>query len=171
VKKIVKKIKITYHVIRMMTAATLTLLSTDLVSKTVSYTASYTASNVVSLGKSILYSDKSVDLSTLEQFEKKVDLLETIKIYQLWIHELSMNQSERIKQSNALQEAIHSFTKCLQELERILQSIDDKITYHKSKWFYSYRVLSFHEEIEELKLHKSIMDHRFTILRQVCGFF
>ena len=149
------------------TAATIaasTLLTTDVLTKTISYTTS----SVFSLGKMLVTSNESyIDLSTLEKMEKQIDLLETIRLYDLWIQELADKQSHRIKSSNALYEAIHSFMKCLDKLHLILQHVSEKINSHKLKWFYSYRSLSFSNEMEDIQLYKSILDRRFVILQQI----
>lgn len=146
------------------TVAASTLFTTDVLTKTISYTTS----SVFSLGKMLITSNDSyIDLSTLEKMEKRIDLLETIRLYDLWIQELANRQSERIKSSKAINEAIHSFMNCLEELHLILQRISDKINYHKLKWFYSYRSLSFSDEMEQIILYKSILDNRFTILQQI----
>jgi hypothetical protein len=146
------------------TVAASTLLTTDVLAKSISYTAS----SVFSLGKMLITSNESyIDLSTLEKMEKRIDLLETIRLYDLWIQELMDKQSERIKSSNAIYQAIHSFMKCLDELHQILQRVSDKIMFHKLKWLYSYRSLSFSDEMEQIQLYKSILDNRFIILQQI----
>ena len=84
----------------MMSAATAaTLLSSDVLTKTISFTTS----NIFTLGKTLLYTEQYVDLSSVEKTEKKLDLLETIKIYDVWIQEVVERKSVRIKESPALQ--------------------------------------------------------------------
>jgi hypothetical protein len=142
------------------------LLTNDVISKTISYTSS----TIFILGKSLFYSDHSIDLSALESFEKKEDVLETIRIYDLWIKEIEVKHALRLTNSIALREAIRSFELCLEEIHNILQKIKDKINEHKLKWFYSYRSLSFQSELEQLQVHKTILDHRFTMIQQIAHF-
>ena len=151
----------------MMSAATAaTLLSSDVLTKTISFTTS----NIFTLGKTLLYTEQYVDLSSVEKIEKKLDLLETIKIYDVWIQEVVERKSVRIKESPALQQAIQSFTAALHDVHELLQRIDQKVKDHKMRWFYSYRSLSFHDEIEQLQVAKTILDHRFTLLQQINQF-
>jgi len=51
-------------------------------------TMSFTSSNIYYLGKSIFSTSKIIGIKELEQVEKELDLLETIKIYESWIVEL-----------------------------------------------------------------------------------
>jgi hypothetical protein len=133
------------------------LVSTEVVSKTISYTAS----SIYSIGKTIFYTDPSVDLSSLERLEKKLDLIATIQIYELWIQEVTPSSSV------ALHHAILSFKKGLEELHAILQRIEEKIKFHKQKWFYGYRTISFIVEMEDIQLYKSILDQRFALIQQI----
>lgn len=143
-----------------MTVATATLLSYK--------TISYTASTIYTLSESIFYKDPYVDLSSLEALEKKLDIVATIKIYDLWIQEVLEKGTTSFPRS--LQEAILLFTRVLDELHLILLQLDEKIKSHKQKWFYSYRSLSFHKEMEDLKMYKTILDQRFLLIQQVHSF-
>ena len=149
----------------MMATATVATVSTGLLSYK---TISYTASTIYTLAESVFYKDPYVDLSSLETLEKKLDVMATIKIYDLWIQEV-VEKSDSF--SNSLQEAIHSFTRGLDELHSILLQLDEKIKQHKQKWFYSYRPLSFHKEMEEIKMYKTILDQRFLLIQQVHSFY
>ncbi len=71
------------------TSATVT---TDLLVKAVSFTAS----NIYFLATNISASPKTVSIKELEQLEKEIDLLETIKIYESWIIELNQKKKELI---------------------------------------------------------------------------
>jgi len=142
------------------------LITTDVISKTISYTSS----TIFTLGKSLFYSNHSVDVTELERFEKKEDVLESIRIYDLWIREIEEKHAERLQQSTSLREAIHSFGTVLEEIHRILQDIEEKIKQHKLKWFYSYRFVSFQTELEQLQLYKTILDHRFRMIQHVSKF-
>ena len=141
----------------MTTALAASLVSTEMVSKTISFTAS----SIYTIGKTIFYTDSSVDLSSLERLEKKLDLLATIQIYELWIQEVTPSSSQ------ALQLAILSFKKGLDELHVVLQRLEEKIKMHKQKWFYGYRTISFLVEMDEIQLYKSILDQRFLLIQQI----
>ncbi|NDB61746.1 hypothetical protein EB001_25390, partial [bacterium] len=115
----------------------------------------------------LLYSNTNYDISSLERIEKQIDLLETIKIYDIWIQEIIEKQKEKINSSNALKEAIHSFTMMLNEIHELLKSIEIKIQLHGLKWFSSYRSLYVNEEVEQIQLKKNILDRRFNLLQQI----
>ena len=147
--------------------STATLLTTDLFIKTISFTSC----GIITLGKSIFTQSNSyIDLSSLEKMENKLDLLETIRLYDLWIKEILERESINIEKSISLREAVNSFNIVLEELHGIIKSIDDKVNLHKLKWFYSYRGLDFSNELEQIQIKKGVLDNRFNILQKIHGF-
>jgi hypothetical protein len=147
--------------------STATLLTTDLFIKTISFTSC----GILTLGKSIFtQSNGYIDLSSLEKMENKLDLLETIRLYDLWIKEILERESINIEKSVSLREAVNSFNIVLEELHGILKNIDDKVNQHKLKWFYSYRGLDFSNELEQIQIKKGVLDNRFNILQKIHGF-
>jgi len=148
-----------------MLAVGYTILSADVFSKTISLTTS----SIFQLGRTLLYGPENsyVDLSTVEKVERQLDLLETIKIYDIWIQEVIQKEKETIEQSLAFKESIRSFLSILQQIHELLQQIDKKVESHKLKWFHSYRGISFYDEIETMNCLKNILDHRFTMVQQM----
>ena len=147
--------------------STATLLTTDLFIKTISFTSC----GIITLGQSIFTKNNGyIDLSSLEKMEKKLDLLETIRIYDLWIKEILEKESVNIQKSVSLREAITSFNFVLEELHNILISIDVKVSNHKLKWFYSYRGLDFSNELEQIQIKKGVLDSRFNLLQKIHNF-
>ena len=147
--------------------STATILTTDIFIKTISFTSC----GIITLGKSIFtQSNAYIDLSSLEKMENKLDLLETIRLYDLWIKEILERESINIEKSVSLREAVNSFNIVLEELHGILKNIDDKVNLHKLKWFYSYRGLDFSNELEQIQIKKGVLDNRFNILQKIHGF-
>lgn len=142
------------------TSATLT---TDLLVKAVSFTAS----NIYYLASSLASSPKIIGIKELEQLEKELDLLETIKIYESWIVELGQKKKELIETSNTIKISIESIHNSLEDLHQILKQIEARVERHQKKWFSGWRSQDFTKEINELKLKKKILDNRFKILQQI----
>jgi hypothetical protein len=142
------------------TSATLT---TDLLVKAVSFTAS----NIYYLTSSLASSPKIIGIKELEQLEKELDLLETIKIYESWIVELGQKKKELIETSNTIKISIESIHNSLEDLHQILKQIETRVERHQKKWFSGWRSQDFTKEINELKLKKKILDNRFKILQQI----
>jgi len=142
------------------TAVTATFLTNEVITKTISFTVS----NIYILAKNIFYTDSSIDLYSLDKLEKKLDLLYTIKVYDLWIQEISSNVK-----SPSLHEAILHFKNGLEDIHSILKNIDEKIKIHKEKWFSWYRSISFQNEMEELQSSKMILDQRFNLIQRING--
>lgn len=142
------------------TSATIT---TDLLVKTVSFTAS----NIYYLASNIYSSPKTTSIKELEELEKEIDLLETIKIYESWIIELGHKKKELIESSNTIKLSIESIHNTLEDLHQILQHIETRVNRHQQRWFNTWRNQDFSKEINELKLKKKILDNRFNILQQI----
>lgn len=142
------------------TSATIT---TDLLVKTVSFTAS----NIYYLASNIYSSPKTTSIKELEELEKEIDLLETIKIYESWIIELGQKKKELIESSNTVKLSIESIHNALEDLHQILKQIETRVNRHQQRWFNTWRTQDFTKEINELKLKKRILDNRFKILQQI----
>ena len=141
-----------------------TLVTSDMLIRTIGTTTS----SIYSIGKMLLSSNGTfVDLSALERVEKQLDLLETIKIYDLLIKEILEKNKDLIDNSETLKESIHSIIEVLDGLNTLLKQIDKKVQEHKLKWFGYFRSLNFSLELEELKVQKHILDNRFDILQKI----
>jgi hypothetical protein len=146
---------------------TATLVTSDMLIRTISATTS----SIYTIGKMVLSDSKYVDLSSLEKLEKQLDLLETIKIYNLWINEILEKHKDSVDNSQTVKESIHSILEILNELNEILKRIETRVYEHKLKWFSYFRSLNFCDELEELKIKKNILDKRFEILQKIyCRF-
>jgi len=145
--------------------ATASLLTSDMFAKTISLTTS----SIFTLGQRLIYSN-NYDIFSLEKIEKDIDLLETVKIYDIWIQEIIEKRKDKIENSNAFKEAIQSFTMMLNEIHDLLKNIEIKIQNHKLKWFSNYRSIYVNEEVEQIQIKKKILDHRFNLLQQIYTF-
>ena len=146
---------------------TATLVTSDMLIRTISATTS----SIYTIGKMLISDSKYVDLSSLEKLEKQLDLLETIKIYNLWIKEILDKNKEIIDNSETIRESIHSIVEVLNELNELLKKIETKVAERKLKWFSYFRSLNFCSELEELKVKKNILDSRFDILQKIYSMF
>ena len=138
-------------------------ITTDLLVKAVSFTAS----NVYYLATDLSTSPKIVGIKELEELEKELDLIKTIKIYESWIKELNEKKKELIESSNAIKLSIEAVHDSLEDLHQILKQIEVRVGRHHLKWFYTWRKQDITKEINELKLLKKILDNRFKILQRI----
>ena len=58
----------------------------------------------------------------------------------------------------------------VQEINNNLLDINNKITYHNTKWFNTWRTLNINSLIENLKINSQILDSRFDDLTRVSLF-
>jgi hypothetical protein len=138
-------------------------ITTDLLVKAVSFTAS----NVYYLATNLASSPKIVGIKELEELEKELDLIETIKIYESWIKELNEKKRDLIESSNTIKISIEAIHNSLEDLHHILKQIEARVSRHHLKWFHSWRKQDFTKEINELKTKKKILDNRFKILQRI----
>jgi hypothetical protein len=130
-----------------------------------------TVTNIYGVGLSIFSKKKNktniVERRELEKLEKELDLIETIKIYEVWMIELCKKKQDTVDNSKVLMMAIASVQFILHEIDILFKIIDSKIDYHKSRWFSWWRPLDFSYEMDEMRVLKKILDNRFTILQQI----
>lgn len=138
-------------------------ITTDLLVKAVSFTAS----NVYYLAANLASSPALVGIKELEQLEKELDLIETIKIYESWINELHEKKKDLIEGSNTIKISIESIHNSLEDLHQILKQIETRVTRHQARWFNGWRKQDFSKEINELKIKKKNLDSRFKILQHI----
>jgi hypothetical protein len=138
-------------------------ITTDLLVKAVSFTAS----NVYYLVANLASSPSFVGIKELEQLEKELDLIETIKIYESWIKELHEKKKELIESSNTIKISIESIHNSLEDLHQILKQIETRVGRHQKRWFNNWRNQDFTKEINELKIKKKNLDSRFKILQHI----
>ena len=138
-------------------------ITTDLLVKAVSFTAS----NVYYLAANLASSPNFVGIKELEQLEKELDLIETIKIYESWINELHEKKKELIESSNTIKISIESIHNSLEDLHKILKQIETRVSRHQKRWFNNWRKQDFTKEINELKIKKKNLDSRFKILQHI----
>jgi citrate lyase beta subunit len=118
-------------------------------------------------GLGMVFIPKAEHPQDIEKVSKQLDLLETIKIYDLLIKEILEKNKDLIDNSETLKESIHSIIEVLDVLNTLLKQIDTKVQEHKLKWFSYFRSLNFISELEELKVQKNILDNRFEILQKI----
>ena len=138
-------------------------ITTDLLIKAVSITAS----NVYYLATNLASNPSFVGIKELEQLEKELDLIETIKIYESWINELYEKKKDLIEASNTIKISIESIHNSLEDLHQILKQIETRVTRHQKRWFGNWRKQNFTKEINELKIKKKNLDSRFKILQHI----
>ena len=138
-------------------------ITTDLLIKAVSFTAS----NVYYLVANLASSPSFVGIKELEQLEKELDLIETIKIYESWINELHEKKKELIESSNTIKISIEAIHNSLEDLHQILKQIETRVGRHQKRWFNNWRNQDFTKEINELKIKKKNLDSRFKILQHI----
>lgn len=130
-----------------------------------------TVTNIYGMSLSIFSKKKNkthiVERRELEKLEKELDLIETIKIYEVWMIELCKKKQNTVDNSKVLMMAIASVQFILHEIDILFKIIDSKIDYHKSRWFNWWRPLDFSYEMDEMRVLKKILDNRFTILQQI----
>lgn len=138
---------------------TATVITADLLIKTVTFTTN----SILRLGKTVLTPSPYIDYSELEVN----DLVETIRIYELYIREILEKDKKCIDNCETIKAIIQSIQSILEDLHNLLEKIEKKLSYHKTLWFQSWRTLDFTKELHDIKLKKNILNSRFDILQKI----
>jgi len=95
--------------------------------------------------------------STLDE----LDLQVVLEIIEALVKEIPENSSE------AVSLCIKNIERCITKIHTLLQEINKEITYHKTKWFSSWRSLHVDNSLNQLRRQKGVLDHRIDLLMKV----
>ncbi len=111
---------------------------------------------------------KSFVTSHHEQIKEiltEYDLISKLEVIQGLMNDIENDKSLIHKQS--IQKALINLHFIVEEIQRLLENIDNKIKYHKTKYFSSWRGLVYDEEAKKLKKSIQLMDVRYQMFLEV----
>ena len=97
-------------------------------------------------------------------------LMEHDLIYKLEIIQALMTDIENDKTSlnrQSIQKSLSNLHLIVEEILRLLENIDNKIKYHKTKYLSKWRNLHYGEELKRLKKYIKLMDMRYQMFLEV----
>ena len=135
----------------------------DIMSKTIYYT-------IDSMTNTLIYMSQSNENTSIQNYHNELvslDIEFKLKTIHAWIQDLDKdnnNNNEDNKQLSDTYNMILNGVKdvCL-EMNKAIESINDKIKYHQTKWFHSYRTLMIDCEINRIKQLNKILNERLYL--------
>ena len=134
----------------------------DIMSKTIYYT-------IDSMTNTLIYMSQSNENTSIQNYHNELvslDIEFKLKTIHAWIQDLdnNNNNNEDNKQLSDTYNMILNGVKdvCL-EMNKAIESINDKIKYHQTKWFHIYRTLMIDGEINRIKQLNKILNERLYL--------
>lgn len=130
-------------------------IGTDLVLSTITNTT-------YSIGQMINY----FTISDRYGADKVIDTLNDIDLdFTIGIIDELMKELSDKELNNSVKKAIIGVNEILEIIHKELDNIKLAIEYHKTKYFYNWRSLSYdHQCFDQIKKHNNILKHRYQIL-------
>jgi len=135
-----------------------------------------------------IYSHKNPDA---DKCIRKLDLERKLKLIESVLNKSNVNSSRNIfrdkigtesiifdvvEGENTIMEdpiklCLHYLHQAVEEIHNSIKKIHDKVSYHKTKWFSTWRTLNIKKQIEELEHSTKILDDRFNDLIKISQFY
>lgn len=141
------------------------VVTSDILSKTIHYT-------IDSMTNTLIYMSQSNENTSINKYHNELvslDIEFKLKSIQIWVQELDKNKDNQNNTENKIQmsKTYHTILNgvkdvCL-DLNKEIQSINEKIKYHQTKWFHSYRTLMVDDEINRIKQLNKILNERLYL--------
>lgn len=93
------------------------------------------------------------------------DLIAKLEIIQAMISDIESDKTSMDKRS--IQKALTNLHLVIEDIQRLLENIDNKIKHHHTKYFSSWRGLNYDQEINRLKKCIHLMDLRYQMFLDV----
>lgn len=132
------------------------VVTSDILSKTIHYT-------IDSMANTLIYMSQSNENTSIHKYHNELvslDIEFKLKSIQAWIQELDKDNKKISETYNTIINGVKDV--CL-EMNKEIQSINEKIQYHQTKWFHSYRTLMIDDEINKIKQLNKILNERLCL--------
>lgn len=132
------------------------VVTSDILSKTIHYT-------IDSMTNTLIYMSQSNENTSIHKYHNELvslDIEFKLKSIQAWIQELDKDNKKLSETYNTIINGVKDV--CL-EMNKEIQSINEKIQYHQTKWFHSYRTLMIDDEINRIKQLNKILNERLCL--------
>lgn len=93
------------------------------------------------------------------------DLISKLEIIQALMSDIEEDKKSIQKQS--IQKSLTNLHFVVEEIHRLMENIDNKIKYHQTKYFSTWRSLNYEDEIKKLKRYIQLMDTRYQMFLEV----
>lgn len=102
-------------------------------------------------------------LSQKDNYNTKINDLEKTQIFNI------MEKKEDLA-LDPIELCLKYIHQTVKNINLILKAINDKVAYHQTKWFYSWRTLNVKPLLDTLQMHSKLLDSRFDDLTKISNF-
>lgn len=141
-------------------ASIISLVSTDILGKIISL-------GLDGIQLTFSYITSSNANKSIKKYQEDLEILDIelkLKFVESW---LKMVDIDKIKQNNSLELVYSSITDSCHKVANIIEIINEKIKYHHTKWFQSWRSIYLDDEINLLEKNVKILDQRIKLLNLI----
>lgn len=138
-------------------ATVATLIGTDILSKFVNLSLN-------GLSTTFTYFASPNVKASLEKYHDDLEQLDIelkLKLVDSWINSLNM---EKIKSNQSIELIYNSLTDVCKNISKNINDINEKISYHQTKWLQSWRTIDLEQEIKQLEKNAKILDSRIKLI-------
>lgn len=138
-------------------ATVVTLIGTDILSKVVNLSLN-------GLGTTFNYMTSTNTKALLERYHQDLEMLDIelkLKLVDSWVNSHNI---EQIKSNQSLELIYNGLTDVCKNLSKNIADINEKISYHQTKWFQSWRTIDLDQEIKQLEKNIRLLDSRIKLI-------
>lgn len=138
-------------------ATVISVVSTDILSKVINL-------SLASLEHTFSYLTSSNLTSSIKKYQDDLELLDIdlkLKLIDSWLKHINSN---KIINDSPLALIYNSVSDSCHKIAELVEKINEKIKYHNTKWFQSWRSIYLDNEIKLLEKNVKILDERIKLI-------
>lgn len=143
----------------MASVGVLSAITTDVLHKII-------GTSVDNLGSILTYFvGKSSEDIVFKKYQNDIEIMDIpmkLQFVANWIETYKEKEEKNLGKNDIL--LYHHLSEITQKIHDQIKIIDDKINYHKTKWFHTWRTLYLDAEIENLEKYIKILDERLKFI-------
>lgn len=137
-----------------------TLISTDLTSKALGLTINTLSSTLSYLS----HPNNDITIQNYKNELERQDIEFKLKLIDHW---LKMITEDQLKENNNLNLIYKAILDSCHQIDHWINQINEKIKYHQTKWFYTWRTLDLENDIKAIKKNTKILNERLRLINLV----
>ena len=141
-------------------ATVISIISTDVLGKVISLSLS-------GLEYTFSYMTSSSANTSIKKYQEDFEVLDVelkLKLIDSWLKQVDI---EKVKQDSTLGLIYSSISDSCHKIAECVEKVNEKIKYHHTRWFQSWRSIYLDDEIKFLEKNVKILDERIKLLNLI----
>lgn len=106
--------------------------------------------------------------SQINEMISDSDLISKLEIIQALMHDMEKKyENQQISEKESFQKSLLNLHQIVDQIEKVLQKIDDKVKYHQTKYFHGWRTLNYEKEMKQLEKMIKLLDVRYKMFLEI----